>query len=229
MWRLGRVARYETESVTLSHEAIDRTIVQQWKYSHEPYETTEHGRTLDEVQEMAQLHREEEHRFRRFMRLADDRTVRRDDALHIISEVAERVGVDEEEFTYPSLPGIPDDGDIEDVKRWTAGMVRVCLTALANEAEEPVDDLLEACAKNADRTALSASVTALVWERQTERYRRERMLPEGADLERVMRYEAHLHKQLVQTMHELEAMQDRRRGHAAPLARLDVSGLDAAG
>ncbi len=39
-----------------------------------------------------------------------------------------------------------------------------------------------------------------------------------------MRYEAHLHRQLLQTMHELEALQARRQGHATPLARLDVAG-----
>jgi hypothetical protein len=50
------------------------------------------------------------------------------------------------------------------------------------------------------------------------------MIPDGARLERVMRYEAHLHRQLLQTMHELEALQSRRQGHSTPLARLDVAG-----
>ena len=40
----------------------------------------------------------------------------------------------------------------------------------------------------------------------------ERMLPKEEALERVLRYEAHLHRQLLQTMHELEALQARRRG-----------------
>jgi hypothetical protein len=50
-----------------------------------------------------------------------------------------------------------------------------------------------------------------------------RLLPEPSVLDRVMRYEAHLHKQLMQTMHELEAMQARRHGAMTPLARLDVT------
>ena len=41
-------------------------------------------------------------------------------------------------------------------------------------------------------------------------------------LDKVPRYEAHLHRQFLQTMHELEALQARRRGEQAPLARLDV-------
>jgi hypothetical protein len=40
----------------------------------------------------------------------------------------------------------------------------------------------------------------------------------------VMRYEAHLHRQLLQTLHEFEAMQNKRAGGHSPLARLDILG-----
>ncbi|MDZ4278128.1 MAG: hypothetical protein U1B78_03200 [Dehalococcoidia bacterium] len=50
-----------------------------------------------------------------------------------------------------------------------------------------------------------------------------RLLPSDSDLERVMRYGSHLHRQWVQTLHELEALQARRRGEPAHLARLDIS------
>jgi hypothetical protein len=56
------------------------------------------------------------------------------------------------------------------------------------------------------------------------KWRAQRLIPEEAVMERVLRYEAHLHRQLLQTMHELEALQARRLGDAAPLARLDVAG-----
>jgi hypothetical protein len=52
--------------------------------------------------------------------------------------------------------------------------------------------------------------------------RRERVLPDQADLQRISRYEAHLSRQMYQALHELEALQTRRGGKAAPLARLDV-------
>jgi hypothetical protein len=38
-------------------------------------------------------------------------------------------------------------------------------------------------------------------------------------------YEAHLSRGLRKALHELEALQARRTGSAAPLARLDVDGL----
>jgi hypothetical protein len=52
--------------------------------------------------------------------------------------------------------------------------------------------------------------------------RRERILPDGEDLQKIARYEAHLSRQMYQALHELEALQARRGGGAAPLARVDV-------
>jgi len=51
-----------------------------------------------------------------------------------------------------------------------------------------------------------------------------RLLPPGDTLARIMKYEAHLHRMLTQTEHELEALQARRKGERTPLARLDISG-----
>lgn len=51
-----------------------------------------------------------------------------------------------------------------------------------------------------------------------------RLIPDDKVIQRIQRYEAHLHRLQIQTMHELEAMQARRRGHSTPLARLDITG-----
>ena len=51
-----------------------------------------------------------------------------------------------------------------------------------------------------------------------------RLLPPGSDLLLIMRYASHLHRLWVQTLHELEALQARRRGQPAYLARVDFSG-----
>ncbi len=50
-------------------------------------------------------------------------------------------------------------------------------------------------------------------------------IPEVRFLDIIARYEAHLNRQLLHTMHELEALQGRRQGHRVPLARVDVQGL----
>ena len=48
------------------------------------------------------------------------------------------------------------------------------------------------------------------------------LLPDDVALEKIMRYEAHLSRLLKHALHELEALQERRRGNAAPLARIDI-------
>ncbi len=53
---------------------------------------------------------------------------------------------------------------------------------------------------------------------------RRRMIPEDRIVATIMRYEASLHRQSIQYLHELEAMQTRRKGGASPLARLDITG-----
>ena len=50
-----------------------------------------------------------------------------------------------------------------------------------------------------------------------------RVIPQDTSLNRIIRYETHLHRLWLQTLHELEAIQVRRQGGHAPLARLDIS------
>jgi hypothetical protein len=49
------------------------------------------------------------------------------------------------------------------------------------------------------------------------------LLPDDTALDKIMRYEAHLSRLLKHALHELEALQDRRRGNATPLARIDIN------
>ena len=56
-----------------------------------------------------------------------------------------------------------------------------------------------------------------------DRARRYRLLADPDTIDHIIRYEAHLSRQLNSTLHELEALQARRRGEPTPLARLDVS------
>jgi hypothetical protein len=53
---------------------------------------------------------------------------------------------------------------------------------------------------------------------------RARLMPRGDQLQQLIRYEAHLNRQLFHALHELEALQARRSGNPAPLARIDIHG-----
>ena len=50
------------------------------------------------------------------------------------------------------------------------------------------------------------------------------LLPVPLELQNLSKYEFRLSRQLLHAMHELQALQDRREGRDAPLARVDVHG-----
>lgn len=104
-------------------------------------------------------------------------------------------------------------------------MVRAGLEAIARATGEDPEALLKVATEEARREALSAKYQAEQVERDLERMSRERLLPDETTLQKITRYEAHLCRLLYKTLHELEALQARRSGQAAPLARLDIDGL----
>jgi hypothetical protein len=56
--------------------------------------------------------------------------------------------------------------------------------------------------------------------------RQARARPDLDELAKLQRYEAHLERVLFRSLHELEALQARRRGETAPLGRIEVYGVD---
>ena len=87
-------------------------------------------------------------------------------------------------------------------------------------------------------TALAERVASAVWrlqrvaayeeaaiaEREHLQAVSARLLPHPLDIDKIIRYEAHLTRQFYQALHELESMRATRRGQAAPLLRVDVHG-----
>jgi hypothetical protein len=132
------------------------------------------------------------------------------------------------------LPGIPKDAFLEDLD-YTIGRLRELVCWLAVEAGgtpdsntvggsviEPEEAVMEALHTAARYDAAEKGTKAEKAEAELLAERRDRILPDRADLEKIARYEAHLSRQMYQALHELEALQARRTGKGAPLARLDV-------
>ena len=99
------------------------------------------------------------------------------------------------------------------------------IEAVANATGEDPDELLEYATDVARRDVIGKEQAAEQVAKDLERMSRERVLPRVEILEKVARYEAHLSRGLYKALHELEALQARRQGGSAPLARLDVNGL----
>jgi hypothetical protein len=142
--------------------------------------------------------------------------------------VAERVE-DEVDLEEIELPGVPEwAGLYEDTSEWagwSVGLVRECLSMIVSAAGEDLEGLIDGAREKARLDAISAKHEAERVEAELQNMRRERLLPDEKTLEKVSRYEAHLSRLMFKALHELEALQVRRSGGAAPLARLDVDGL----
>jgi hypothetical protein len=224
-WRLHRVIRYETESIALFQEkAEDDLAKERWFDSGPDHPEAVRGNAKSDEQDYKLL--------KRFPKIKDDERLTSIDADIIIwgaMECADKVAegeVDPEELLESvSVAGLPDSDFWEGYEGWTAGLVRAVIEAVARATDEEPEELLEAATRDArfktERTKLEAEKV----ERDLRNMARERLLPDEKTLEKVARYEAHLSRGLYKAMHELEALQARRTGGAAPLARLDVDGL----
>jgi hypothetical protein len=132
-----------------------------------------------------------------------------------------------------NLPGLPEDAYLSDVD-YTVGQLMELFEWLAlqertRDPNAPGEDsltpgewLLERMYTTARHDRLMAEAKVEKVQKQLVEMRRQRILPFEADLEKINRYEAHLSRQMYQALHELEALQKRRGGEAAPLARVDV-------
>jgi len=85
-----------------------------------------------------------------------------------------------------------------------------------------VEALLEKLHTVACHEARVAEEQAQRVQQQIIKQRRAKILPSADDLQKIGRYESHLSKEMYRALHELEALQERRRGGRSPLARLDV-------
>jgi len=100
--------------------------------------------------------------------------------------------------------------------------VRAVIDAIAKATDEEPEELLEAATRDARFKVERAKLEAEKMERNLRNMARERLLPDDETLNKVARYEAHLSRLFHKALHELEALQTRRSGGVAPLARLDV-------
>jgi hypothetical protein len=224
-WRLHRVTRYETEAIAVYQERVEEDLAESRRFESGPG----HPETVRSNAKGA----EKEHRLlKRFARMEGDKALSSLDADSIIwsaIECADKVAegeVDPEELLEGvSVAGLPDYAAWEDYEGWTAALVRAVIEAVAQATDEEPEELLEAATSGARRKAERARVDVEEVERDLQHMSRERLLPADDTLQKVARYEAHLSRQLYQALHELEALQARRSGGSAPLARLDVQGM----
>jgi hypothetical protein len=224
-WRLHRVIRYETEAVALYQERMEDDLAKERRFESGP----DHP---EAVRSNAKTEEQDYKLLKRFVKMEEDKPLAALDADSVIwdaMECAEKVAegeVDLEELLKSiSVPGLPDSDSWEGYEGWTAGLARAVIEAIARATDEDPEELVEAATRSARFKVERAKLEAEKVERDLRNMARERLLPDEKTLEKVARYEAHLSRGLYKALHELEALQVRRSGGSAPLARLDVDGL----
>ena len=223
-WRLHRVTRFETESIALYQEQIEDDLARERRFG-------SHVLGAGHPEEARWKLKDAQKTFRMLKTLSslpDDKHLSGGDAAGVLWGVSAYIeDEDLEKVQQPS--GVPEwagvQEDTAEWDGWTVRMVREYVVSMASPAGESPKELLEAAAEKARLDVISAKQAVGRVEKDLERMSRERLLPDERTLEKVARYEAHLSRGLYKALHELEALQARRTGGAAPLARLDVDGL----
>jgi hypothetical protein len=230
-WRLHRVTRYETESIALFQEKAEDDLADKRRFA---------SRVLgaahpEDVRSNLKMARSDYRLLKRFPKLEDDKHLSSFDAdtiLWAVAAVTDRVAegeiAPEDLLDGISISRVPENTEEwEDFDGWSAGAVRAGIEAIAIATDEEPEELLEVATDSARRDVIRKEEASEQVERDLGRMARERLLPEEKTVEKVSRYEAHLSRLFHKTIHELEALQTRRSGGVAPLARLDVDGLGA--
>jgi hypothetical protein len=176
---------------------------------------------------------------------ADDATpVGGGDAGNLLEEVSNDLPEDKVESSPDATAasfllrlGVPQD-EVDrpwDWPGWTVGLVRKGLALIAAQAQFPADRLLARMlvTHREGVTEKAVKVRDLARKAQTlrrrvkateDRERLRRLLPESVALDKVLRYEAHVSRQLLQVLHTLERLQASRAGaDVSPPAALDVT------
>ena len=225
-WRLHRVTRYEQETIALSQEKVEEDLME--RQSLNPLiSAAVHPQDVRMDHEEA---KKTQRLLKKLFTLPGEKRLSTDEAAHVLSAVWNRVD-EEAGLGELEIPGIPETLDHPDLLfeynvPWTVSLVREGIAAIARAAGEDLEELLESASEGARLEVRSTKIEAERVERDLRDMSRERLLPDEMTLQKIARYEAHLSRGLYQAMHELEALQTKRSGGAAPLARLDVQGLE---
>ena len=106
---------------------------------------------------------------------------------------------------------------------WRLRRVPVAEAALIETRIHSIPDDMAAAARYGSSVTGTPPEEYLTEENHDRHFRRS-LIPSDRDAFGLVRYESALHRRFIQTSHELEAIQTRRQGGQAPLARLDISG-----
>jgi hypothetical protein len=212
LWRLGRVARYERETVAIAAETAEAGWTRYRAGDEFVVNARRRESPLVEVNSKLQAAKEDMELGQRLKELPETEPVDPDTAARLVNAAANlaQVDLDEDDLEFPDYP----DGAALDEVDWTAGQL---INAIAAYRAGSKGDLLGAVTHKAHRRLQQAEQEKAELEEEFSRYRRKQLMPDTVTLDRVNRYETTLERSLYKALHELERRQAARDGQAVPL------------
>jgi len=199
LWRLGRVVRYESASVSNAIHKVEE------KWGTSQMEPDDEKKRLDRLLHVQGL-KSKDH--------VDGR-----DVDFILDLVASALDLDLEDEKVSSQVEVPEDFTGEywsDFKGWTREGLEGAVESLRKLATNPGTDPWKEAQDEAESRLQLARATQEANEKDLDRDRKEALIPSEETLEKVSRYEAALERSLFRTIHELRRLQAARDGVALP-------------
>jgi hypothetical protein len=249
LWRLQRVAAYETGVTAVGLDEVEEVVHQPRNTVHfmndpEP-DAVKLRKVQDELakrQEAIDTWADSSRLMQALPGLPDEARVDGCDACSVLQDTIDTAAdygdppdLGDEDF-FAGL-GVPEE-ELEDPgawNGWTAGLLRKGLSCVAGAVGLALEKLLARATAKRQGTQEQHEAQARELERevkrlrqrlrvQEDRLRQQRLLPDAKTLGTLTRYEAHLSRQMLQALHELQRLQAARAGEPVPPpAALDVT------
>lgn len=213
IWRLRRVERYECESIAVGRERVDDDFAKQQLMAF-----NNRAQSVAEAEQRAEDARRCLDLIQGLLKMPPDMLLASSDVEAILRELADQA----EEELDGFMDGIaqPASGD-----RWTAGSLLAAFRAIAARGGEAFEQMLADTVARALVIVGGQELEVARIAQEIDHMTRERLLPDAATLDRIIRYETALNRMLYQALSQLEAMQSRRAGAPTPLHRIQAYGL----
>ena len=214
LWRLARIARYECGIIDSAQKRIPANLREEGG----PDRLSFDDETImdpDAIALKIKTARDYYHLLDGLLEAEDTAPISAQDVCEIMWAVAHEAHVHEEEVELPT-PLSDAVSDPESSEGCTIGPVREWLQAIAARAGREVEDIWNKVCLQAEVYTATMIRGANRAARERERLVRERLLPDEQGLGKVIRYEAHLHRQLLQTLHELDVTRHVKITRIAP-------------
>ncbi len=242
VWRLRRVARWEAALITEAREKAREPIALAGHLSQEsapPYKQAaalsvlewslapwvprfaDSATILAEAREHLAMRRAEAAVLERLLAsgMTDVTSLDPDDAATVGWLLCDALD-GEERAKLAAAWGVPPD-EVGDVEPGPQDLLRLVELLGSERAREVLEE-----AHRKVRLALRSLEEGISAYEEATAERAARARPDLDELGKLQRYEAHLERVLYRALHELEARQARRRGESAPLAQLEVYGVE---